>query len=136
MPWHWSQLSEHTNITWEIIRDNPNMPWDWRNVSGNPNITWQIIQANPDKRWNWSWISRNPNITWEIIQANPDASWDWYHICCNKFTSDKKYHKWNYGKNYRWLLPNELKDIILIFWIGNCHNIAKEICRYHSGSLC
>ena len=26
---YWFEISKHPNITWEIIRDNPNLPWNW-----------------------------------------------------------------------------------------------------------
>ena len=39
-------------------------------LSEHQNITWEIIQNNPDKSWNWNAISQNPNITWDIIQNN------------------------------------------------------------------
>ena len=49
----------------------------WRNISQHPNITWEIIQNNPNKNWKWFNISCNPNITLDIIKNNPDKDWDW-----------------------------------------------------------
>jgi len=35
-------------------------------ISRNQNITWQVVKNNPDKSWNFNKLSRNPNITWDI----------------------------------------------------------------------
>ena len=43
----------------------------------NPNITWEIIKQNPDKDWNYYYLSMNPNITWDIIKANTDKDWNY-----------------------------------------------------------
>lgn len=73
--WEWYDLSEHPNITLEIIKDHMCLltiglkycEWSWFNVSKNPNVTWEIIKANPTFPWVWEGISENPNITWEIM---------------------------------------------------------------------
>ena len=33
----------------QFILDNPEKSWDWYELSRNPNITWEIVKANPDK---------------------------------------------------------------------------------------
>jgi hypothetical protein len=67
---HWSDISHHKLITWEIIQAFPLNPWDWKSVSRNPNITWQIICANPNIPWSYSGIYFNKNITEDIINTN------------------------------------------------------------------
>jgi hypothetical protein len=52
-------LSKNPNITWEIVRDNPDKPWDYKWLSSNPNITWEIITDNPDKPWDFNYFSEN-----------------------------------------------------------------------------
>ena len=61
----------------------------WDSISENPNITWEIIKNNPDKPWVWDCLSRNPNITWEIIKNNLDKPWDWKVLSLNYFQKDK-----------------------------------------------
>ena len=82
-PWNWCYLSRHPNITFDIIKEYPEKPWDWFGLSCNPNITWDIIQENLDRLWSWSELSSNPNITWDIIQENLDKPWNWIAISCN-----------------------------------------------------
>ena len=76
IPWNWKYISLNPNITFEIIQENPSHSWDWHNISKNPNITWKIIQDNKYKPWDWSGVSQNPNITWDIIINNLEKKWD------------------------------------------------------------
>jgi hypothetical protein len=71
------------NITWEIVRDNPDKHWHWAYLSLNPNITWEIVKNNQNKPWNWWYLSENPNITWEIIRDNPDKEWNIFYFSNN-----------------------------------------------------
>ena len=57
-------LSENVNLTWDIVKANPNKSWDYNLLSSNPNITWDIIKANPNKKWSYEKFSENPNVTW------------------------------------------------------------------------
>jgi hypothetical protein len=41
----------------------------------NPNITWEIVRDEPNIQWNWNSIPENPNITWEIVRNEPDFMW-------------------------------------------------------------
>ena len=43
----------------------------------NPNITWDIVKDNPDKLWDYEFLSRNPNITWKIIYSKKDKGCDY-----------------------------------------------------------
>jgi len=35
-----------------FIENQSDKPWNWIEISRNPNITWDIIKTNPDKPWN------------------------------------------------------------------------------------
>jgi len=43
----------------KFIKETPVNPWNWDGISENPNITWEIIKANPDKEWYWWELSWN-----------------------------------------------------------------------------
>ena len=75
----WASISKRSDVTWEIIENNPNIPWDWSSISKNPNITLEIIEKNPDKPWVWSSILQNPScfITFEMVEKNIDKSFNW-----------------------------------------------------------
>ena len=49
MPWNWSVISMHVNITMDDIEQNLDKPWDWSDISDNPNITIEFIEKYIDK---------------------------------------------------------------------------------------
>jgi hypothetical protein len=59
------------NITFDIVKENPNMPWDWTYLSMNSNITWDIVKYNMDIIWDWSVISASPNM---LLSVNDVAN--------------------------------------------------------------
>ena len=87
--WYNNLLSQNSNITWDIVQDNPDKDWCFFNLSKNPNITWEIVQANPDKDWRFHALSQNSNITWEIVKANPDKPWNYEKIFLNHIGKQK-----------------------------------------------
>ena len=54
------------------ILDNLDKGWDFCELSEIPNVTWEIVKTNPQIPWDFSYLSRNPNITCDIITSNPD----------------------------------------------------------------
>ena len=36
---NWAEISSNSNITWEIIKNNPHKQWDWQEISNNSNGT-------------------------------------------------------------------------------------------------
>jgi len=62
-------FSYNPNLTFEIIKNNPDLEWNNYAVSNHKNITWDIIKNNFNNfNWNIYGILSNQNITWEIIQ--------------------------------------------------------------------
>jgi hypothetical protein len=53
---------KNANITWDIVRDNPDKSWSWYCISPKQSITWDIIKENPNRLWNWSILSENTDI--------------------------------------------------------------------------
>ena len=51
-PINWWNLSESSNITFDMVLVHPELPWDWRHLSWNPNITFENVLAHPEKSWN------------------------------------------------------------------------------------
>ena len=88
----YSLLSLNPNITWEIVKNNPDPPggkWYYFYLSENPNITWEIARDNPEKKWSYVCLSSNSNITWEIARNNPEKEWDYSWLSQNKFLHHK-----------------------------------------------
>ena len=82
-------------------------------LSMNPNITWNIVKANPEKNWNYFTLSQNPNITWKIVKANPNISWNYFRLSMNKFKKHKYYLYYykNKPKFMSWLIKSQNKII-------------------------
>ena len=89
-PWSWYWLSSNPNITMDIIKEKQDKPWDWAGLSDNPNITMDIVKANPDKPWDYSEVSYNPNLTFELIFNNPCKNWYWHNLSTNPFTKERE----------------------------------------------
>ena len=43
----------------KLLAHFPDKSWNWYYISLNPNITWEIIRDNPEIPWNWATISYN-----------------------------------------------------------------------------
>jgi len=52
-------LSENPNITFDIVKNNPQIPWSYIHLSGNPNITFDIVRENPEIPWDYQELSLN-----------------------------------------------------------------------------
>ena len=59
-------------------------------LASKSNITWDIIVENPQFNWNYHYVSMNKNITWEIVKNNPDKPWDYNCLLKHIFTKEKK----------------------------------------------
>jgi hypothetical protein len=100
-PWVYNSLSSNINITWDIVKSNPDKLWNYLCLSENPNITWENVQEKPDKHWDYGLLSKNPSITWDIIQENPHISWSYYSLSENPnitwdIVCDNLNKQWNY----------------------------------------
>ncbi len=86
----WAYLSKNSNITFEIIKNNPDIcpskTWDWYNIAMNENITWDIVKNNPFDRWNYRSLSGNTNIAWDIV-CNSGINIEWRY----RYMYDKKW---------------------------------------------
>ena len=56
-------------------------------LSQNPNITWDIVKSNPQIKWNDCGLSINPNITLDIITKNYYGKFEWEYECIFSKTS-------------------------------------------------
>ena len=82
--WYYRYLAKNANIKWETIRDNPTL-FNFASVELNPNITWEIVKSNSGGRkpridCYWQRLSANPNITWKIMRDNSELGWDYLSL--------------------------------------------------------
>lgn len=92
-PWNFAALSVNPNITWDVIKANPDKPWSYLHLSSNPNITWDIVKENYEEPWDFCELSANPNITWKIVRENSHEEWDYAMLSMNPSISWKTIQK-------------------------------------------
>jgi hypothetical protein len=73
-----SPHEQHSIITYDIIKANPDKPWSWRFFSLNTNVTWEFVESHPEIPWDFDLLTMNPNITLAIINGNPGKGWCMY----------------------------------------------------------
>jgi len=73
---NWHKISKSSNIYWVFIEKHMNdYPWDHFGLSFNKNITWDNIKNNPQINWSYFFLSSHPNITLDIMISNPLLNW-------------------------------------------------------------
>ena len=76
----WDSISWNPHISYETIKNNPDLPCNYDGMSYNPNITIDIVKNNPDKPWNFDNLSYNDSITWQDIKNNPHYEWNYSEV--------------------------------------------------------
>ena len=110
--WSWTSLKK---IIPYIDMGKTDSTSFWSVVSGHINITWDIVKSNPNIRWDWYGLSQNPNLTYEIIRDNIGLPWDWTGLSLNRFEKNKGIERKHNKHNARYYLNNVLiSDIINI----------------------
>ena len=86
--WDITGLCLNPNFEWGFIvkqlKDDPEIEL-WRIlyiISSQSNITWEIIKKNPDFPWYLAGVNRNPNLSIKHVLSNLDWKWDWDTIYC------------------------------------------------------
>jgi hypothetical protein len=150
--WDWDAISEHKNMTMDIIKQNFGLPWDTDGMSRNPNLTVNFIKEHPHLNWNYTSIMLNDGITFtdvinnpdlpfvlkwlpcknipvEYIATNPNPEWDWYHLTKWKSISDiikNPNITWNY------VAVSQKKGIPIDFIIANLEKFKPlDLCMYN-----
>ena len=121
----WSEIS--SNVTWDIVKDNPNKPWNYYYLSQN--VTWDVVLNNLDKPWYYPQLSYNANITWDIVEGSQGSqdrhiAWNWHSLSANpsvfRLTTDDI-------KMLSKLVPNV--RCIQARWRDAFYNPRYKICR-------
>lgn len=72
-------LSEHEELTMEIIKNNNNILWDEKKICTNPNIPVEDLIIN-EYGWDCYYITKHPKLKHEHIKNNPNRGWNFYYI--------------------------------------------------------
>ncbi len=97
-----SLVSSHKLVTFDIVKNNPNLGWMMIGLSENQNVTMDIVKNNQNfydqinfidekwlgklafKGWNNYGLSRNKNISWSYVKDHLDEEWGWDGLSQNK----------------------------------------------------
>jgi hypothetical protein len=86
-PVDYDLLSDNDNLTWTIIKNNPNKNWNWTKISSHMNITLDIIEQNPDDsiapgcpKWDYYEVLLNPNVTFDFVLKNHNKIVLWHAV--------------------------------------------------------
>jgi hypothetical protein len=60
--WNWFDVSKNSNISFDMIVENPQLPWDPYGTCLNPNISMQIIEERQERPWIWCMLCDNPSL--------------------------------------------------------------------------
>lgn len=80
-PWDWSCLIRNQQLSWPVLRNNvvgtelATYDYVWEILSQHSSVTWQVVKDNPDLPWAKDYLMTNPNISWQLIEETPDYEW-------------------------------------------------------------
>lgn len=89
--WSYFSLIRNPNITWEDVRNNPEIFYKeiYYEFAYNINLNIRVLRENPGIFWPFNVVSCNPAMTPEVVFANLDLDWQMFHIARNRsFTLD------------------------------------------------
>ncbi len=125
--WNYYLLSLNENIPFSVIREDPNLR-SW--ITSIPNISWDIIKNNPEFSWDFYQISSNPNITQKIVKNNPE--YPWYK--CDPQSGNN--NPWLCNPNMKWKdLVDESPENTLYDLSFNKFNYSEVVYKRRSGEI-
>lgn len=145
-------ISDNSNITWDIIKENIDKPWDWYDIKNNPNITWDIIRCNPkelNRLWSFDSIYTKSNIApkglidlnnlvsydsnlpnfWKQISRKPDLTWE---TIKENLYKDWDWFYLSFNPTITWDIIENNKDIPWSWYsVSKNPNITWDIVEKH-----
>lgn len=83
LPWNWSTLSRHPQMSLDHVFQHPTLPWDMEHVLKNcPFSSHHLVQLRTTKQ-NYQWLSQNPHNTLHILRKHYQKPWNWADLAQN-----------------------------------------------------
>jgi len=70
-------LSDHPDLSVEVIKAHPDAAWDWESILAHDNMCLDWLIQLPDAPWNWEYVPDADRFEFSWILALPDAPWRW-----------------------------------------------------------
>jgi len=84
------ELSNHPDLTLDIIKKYPNKAWAFHMFHEHPNFTFEWVEQFREKYWNWNKLSLRASI--KDVAKYPHFSWNWSILTNNiHYTEIMKY---------------------------------------------
>jgi hypothetical protein len=100
---------KHYNCSWENdVLEDRDFTWNYELLSNNPNITFDIVRNNPEIPWNYYNFNANGDISWEDVRANPDFPWDFKRLLDNPMNNARA--NFIRGQLQEWFTKSALKE--------------------------
>lgn len=73
-------LSDHPDLTIDLIRKHPKENWDWESIQIHPNLTLEWLVSFPDAPWSWTTMHYVKSFEPYWLCLFSHKPWDWYHL--------------------------------------------------------
>jgi hypothetical protein len=73
-------LSDHPDLTPEVIKAFPDAKWDWESITVHDNMCLQWLLDMPDAPWDWAVITNCDNWTFDWVRKLPRSPWEWQYM--------------------------------------------------------
>ena len=78
--WDWDSILAHDNMCLDWLKQMPNAPWSWDDVPDCDRFNFSWIQALPDLPWPWDDLHEHEDFTLEWVAQFPDKPWDMFRV--------------------------------------------------------
>ena len=132
-----SEFSHNSNITLQIIKENPLVKWNWNVISRT--IVLDETTLEEKLPWNYYWLSSNPSLTWEIIDKFKGEDWDLHYLFTHFEINEERLYDfvkknrlsmdW-YGISFNKETPlsilEKYSSVVIWDYVGMNHNLNLE----------
>lgn len=101
-PIDFTYLSDHPDLTLEVIKEFPNAPWDWESIQNHDNMclewlsmeapwdyvtlpdvdrwTFDWVRKYPERPWAWNFLHRHYDFDFKWVAEFPEKPWDYFDL--------------------------------------------------------
>lgn len=98
--WDWDSILAHDNMCLEWLKELPDAPWAWGEVPDADRFNFSWVQALPDAPWQWNHMHECDDFNLEWVAEFPDKPWNMFRVSCMAYLSDLKQYpmiRWDWS---------------------------------------
>lgn len=73
-------LSDHPDLTAEVIAEYPVAQWDWESIMNHDNMCFKWLETLPDAPWEWGDMTSADRWSFDWVRRLPEAPWHWWEL--------------------------------------------------------